>query len=73
MHQLREEHNKALNSAKDNGTTETIKELEHLRQILEDKIGDVMEIGDELDMLMEQLKALKQSFNSDRVKLDKRY
>ena len=30
MQQLREEHEKALNSAKDNGTTETIEELDKL-------------------------------------------
>ena len=36
--QLREEHDKALNAAKENGTTETIEELDKLSQNLEDKI-----------------------------------
>ena len=60
---LREEHDEALNSAKDNGTTETIEELYKLRQTLGDKKGDVMEIGEEQDMPMEKLEALKYSFN----------
>ena len=60
--QLREEHDKALNVAKDNDTIETIEELDKLRQIMEDKKGDVVEIGEEQDMLMEQLKALWQRF-----------
>ena len=46
MHQLREEHETFLNTAEDNGTTETIEGLDKLRQILEDKNGDVMEIGE---------------------------
>ena len=60
---LREEHDKELNAAKENGTTETIEELDKLCNIMEDKKGDVMKIGEEWDMLMEQLKALQQSFN----------
>ena len=65
---LREDHNKELNAAKYNGTTETIEELYKLCQIMEDKKGDVMKIGEEWDMLMEKLKALQQSFNEKRVK-----
>ena len=45
------------------GTTEGIVELYKLCQIMEDKKGDVMKIGEEWDMLMEQLEALKHSFN----------
>ena len=37
MKRLREEHNKALNYTKDNGTIETIEELDKLRQTLEEK------------------------------------
>ena len=33
--------------------------------------GDVMKIGEEWDMLMEQLKALQQIFNEERVKAEK--
>ena len=68
---LREDHDKELNSAKDKGTTETIEELDKLCQMTEDKEGDVTKIGDEWDMLMEQLKALQQIFNEERVKADK--
>ena len=46
MHWMREEHKKALNAAKENGTTETIEELDKLRQIMEDKKSDVMKIGE---------------------------
>ena len=42
-HQRREECDKALNSSKENVTTETIEELEKLCQILEDKRVDSME------------------------------
>ena len=52
-----------MNSAKDNGTTETIEKIDKLCQIMQDKTFDVTKIGEELDMLMEQLKALQQSFN----------
>ena len=52
MQLLREEHDEALNAAKDHGTTETIEFRDKLRQTLEDKIGDVMRIGEEQDMLM---------------------
>ena len=45
MQKLREEHNKVLNVSKDNGTTETMEELDKLHQIMEDKKGDVMKIG----------------------------
>ena len=38
---------------------------------MEDKRGDVMEIGDERAMLMEQLKELQQSFNKDGKNSDK--
>ena len=38
MQQLREEHDKALNNAKENGTTETIEELDKLRQIMGGKM-----------------------------------
>ena len=37
MKQLREEQNELLNYTKDNGTTETIEELDKLRQNMEDK------------------------------------
>ena len=63
MQWLKEEHDKELNSAKENGTTETIKELDRLCQILEDKKDDVMKIGDEWDILTELLKLLQQGFN----------
>ena len=66
MQQLREKHDEALNATKNNGTTETIKELDKLRQTLEEKRGDVMEIGEERNMLMEQLTVLNQSFNEER-------
>ena len=36
--QLREEHDKALNAAKENGTTETIEELDKLSQNLEENM-----------------------------------
>ena len=52
MHLLKEKHYQALNAAKDHGTTETIEFRDNLRQTLEDKIGDVMGIGEEQDMLM---------------------
>ena len=65
---LREEHNEALNTTKDNGPTETIEEIEKLRQTPENKKGDVMEIGEKQDMLMEQLKELQQSCNEEREK-----
>ena len=47
MQRLREEPNGELNYAKDNGTTETIEELDKLFKILEDKKCDVMKIGEE--------------------------
>ena len=47
MLQLIEEHDKVLNPAKGNGTTETIEELDKLRHTLEDKKVDVVEIGEE--------------------------
>ena len=68
MQLLREDHNEAINAAKDNCTTETIEKLEKLRQTLEDKKCYAMEIGQEQDMLMEQLKALQQSFNEEKEK-----
>ena len=51
VQRLIEEHNKVLDYAKDNGTTETFEELDKLRQILEDKKCDAMEIVEEQDML----------------------
>ena len=71
MQLLGEEHDEALNAAKDNSTTETIEELEKLRQTLEDNKGYVMEIGQEQDILLKQLKALQQIFNEVREKTDK--
>ena len=38
MQKLREEHDKALNTAKANGTTETIEELDKFSQNLEDNM-----------------------------------
>ena len=38
MQQLREEHDEALNASKDNGTAETIEELDKLCQTLEEKM-----------------------------------
>ena len=38
IQRLREEHKEALNSAKNNGTTETIEELDKLCQTIEEKI-----------------------------------
>ena len=71
MQWLREEHDKELNAAKDNGTTETIEEPDKLCQILEDKKGDIMKFSEELDTLMEKLRALQHSFNKERVKVEK--
>ena len=42
-----------------------------MRQTLELKKGDVIEIGEERDILMEQLKALQQRFNEEITKSDK--
>ena len=58
MKQLREEQNEALNATRDNGTTENTEELDKLRQTLEYKEVDVMEISEEQYMLMEQLNEL---------------
>ena len=52
----REECYEALNTAKDNITTENIEELDNLRQNLEDKKTDAVEISEDRDMLLEQLK-----------------
>ena len=71
MQLLREKHDEELNSTKDNGTTENIKELDKLRQILIGKKGDVVKIDEEQYMLMEKFKALQQSFNEDRARSDK--
>ena len=38
---------------------------------MECKEGDVMKIGEELDMLMEQLKELQNIFNKERIKSGK--
>ena len=46
IQQLREEQDKVLNSDKDNGKTETVEELDKLRQILEDRKCDVIKIGE---------------------------
>ena len=64
---LREEHNKELKDAKDNGTTETIEKLTSCVRFWKKKRW-CYKIGDEWDMLMEQLKALQQSFNEESVK-----
>ena len=37
-----------------------------VRQILQEKINDAMETGEELDISREQLKALQQTFNEER-------
>ena len=68
---LIEEHDEVLNSAKDNGTTETIEEIEKFCQILEDQKGDAMEIDEGLYMLRWELKALQHSFNIERSKSEK--
>ena len=60
-----------MNAAKDNGTTETIEKLEKLRQIMEDKKVDAMEVGEEQDILMEQVKASKKNFNDEKKKSEK--
>ena len=39
MQRLREEHDEALNSTKDNSTTETIEEHDKLRQNMEEKFS----------------------------------
>ena len=62
MQRLIEDHDGALDVAKDNGTTETIEKLDKLLQILEDKKCDAMEIGEQNYMRREILKALQQSF-----------
>ena len=67
----REKHDKELNASKDNGTTKTIEELDKFYQIMEDKKNDDMKIGEEWDILIEQLKELQQIFNSDREKTQK--
>ena len=63
MQRLREEHDKDMNATKENGETETIEELDKLHQIIEGKKRDVIKIGEEWDMIIEQLKAMKYSFN----------
>ena len=63
MQRLREEHDEAPNADKCNGTTETIEKLGKLRQILEGKKVDAVEIGEEQDMIREQLQALQQISN----------
>ena len=42
---------------------QSMEELDMLHQTVADKTGDVMEIGDNQDMLVEQLKALQHIFN----------
>ena len=59
MQKLREEHDEALNNTKDGGTTETIEELDKLHQNLEGGKGDVVEISEEQEMLMENFKGLQ--------------
>ena len=54
IQKLREQHDKALNANKKNGTTEIIEELDKFPQTLEDKKVDVMEIGEDQDMLMKE-------------------
>ena len=53
MQRLREEYDEVLNATKENETKENIEEHDKFRQILEDKKGYVMEIGEERDMLIE--------------------
>ena len=55
IQRLIKRHNKSLDPANDNVTTENIEELDKLHQILEEKQGDAMEIGEERDIIMEQL------------------
>ena len=55
MQWLREGQYEALNATKVNSDTETFEELEKLRQNMEDKKGDDMEIDEEKDMLMKNL------------------
>ena len=52
MQLLIEDHNEAINAAKDNCTTETIEKLEMLCQTLEDKKCYAMEFGLQQQMLM---------------------
>ena len=47
MQRLKEEQDEALNDAKENGTIENIEEIDKLRQIMEDKKGDVIYISEE--------------------------
>ena len=46
IQRLIEEHEEALNAAKENGTTETIEKLDKLRHILEEKKYDAINIGE---------------------------
>ena len=57
-----------LNSDKDNGTTETFEELDKLSQILEDKKGDYLKIGEDRDMLREKIIARQHNFNEYKAK-----
>ena len=59
---LREEHDEAMNTTKDNGTTYTIVEIEKLHQNVDDKIGDVMKIGEEQNMLLEKTEGIETYF-----------
>ena len=56
MHKLREEQYEVINAAKYNGTIDTFEELDRLRQILEEKRGDAMEIGDQRYMIKNNLR-----------------
>ena len=63
IQKLIEEHHEALNSDKDSGTTVIIESLDKLGLTLEGGKGDVMEIGEQKDIIMKQLKALRKGFN----------
>ena len=52
MQQLRDKHDEALNAAKYNSTKDTIEELYKRSQTLKETKDDVMDIGEDQDMLM---------------------
>ena len=62
MQRLKEERDEALNASLDNNTMENIEELEKLRQTLEYKIGDVLDIGEEQDMLIGEIEGYATAF-----------
>ena len=71
MQQLREEHDKVLNSTKDNVTTETIEELYKLIQTLEDKKLMIRKLVRSKTCLWIKYKALQHNFNEERGKSEK--